>query len=407
MRQRTAVFYLIMILLGVLGGLSDAPAVHIFAESVSTIFIRFFKCLSTPIIALSLIVTIAMYSGTGMGKLWKKTILNTISTTLIAALVSMGLYLYIQPANISQMVATAAPEVHQTSYFMHLANLVPVNFFSPFIDNQVMSVLFLGLLIGFAIRQIPDTQARQSVMMLFKGLHSLMFVLTKWVVTILPIGLFAFICVSVNQLREGMNFASLSQYLLVILLANVIQGFVVLPLWLKWKGIPPINAFKRMLPALLVAFFSKSSTGTLPLTMETAEKRLNVRPEVSRFVLPLCTSLNMNGCAAFIFTTVIYVMQNNGMPVTPSGMVVWALVATVAAVGNAGVPMGCFLLSASLLSSMNVSIVLLGIILPFYSVIDMIETALNVWSDACVTAVVDKEIDFEDVPLQQPASATA
>jgi Na+/H+-dicarboxylate symporter len=126
--------------------------------------------------------------------------------------------------------------------------------------------------------------------------------------------------------------------------------------------------------------------------MNTIEKNLNVSPTVSRLVLPLCTSINMNGCAAFIFATVIYLMQNHGVDITLMTMMGWIVMATVAAIGNAGVPMGCFFLSASLLTSMNVPIEILGLILPFYSVIDMIETSLNVWSDACVTQVVDQKI---------------
>jgi Na+/H+-dicarboxylate symporter len=125
--------------------------------------------------------------------------------------------------------------------------------------------------------------------------------------------------------------------------------------------------------------------------MDTVERSLNVKPEVGRFVLPLCTSINMNGCAAFIFVTVIYLMQNYGIEVSFGTMALWVVVSTVAAIGNAGVPMGCFFLSASLLASMNVPITLMGIILPFYSLIDMLETALNVWSDACVTKVVDEK----------------
>jgi Na+/H+-dicarboxylate symporter len=128
---------------------------------------------------------------------------------------------------------------------------------------------------------------------------------------------------------------------------------------------------------------------TLPLTMSASEDNLLLDKKISRFVLPLCTKINMNGCAAFIFVTVIYLMQNHGSQITLGTMIIWILVSTVAAVGNAGVPMGCFFLSASLLASMNVPIHLLGIILPFYSIIDMLETALNVWSDSCVAITVN------------------
>ena len=107
----------------------------------------------------------------------------------------------------------------------------------------------------------------------------------------------------------------------------------------------------------------------------------------------------MNGCAAFIFTTVIFLMQNHGIEITLSTMFIWIFIATIAAVGNAGVPMGCFFLSTSLLASMDVPITLLGIILPFYAIIDMIETSLNVWSDACVAKVVDHKVKLKEVSL--------
>ena len=100
----------------------------------------------------------------------------------------------------------------------------------------------------------------------------------------------------------------------------------------------------------------------------------------------------MNGCAAFILLTVVYLMQNAGADITWGTLAAWILIATVAAVGNAGVPMGCFFLSASLLASMNVPILLMGVILPFYAVIDAVETTLNVWSDSCVAAMVDKDL---------------
>jgi Na+/H+-dicarboxylate symporter len=146
-----------------------------------------------------------------------------------------------------------------------------------------------------------------------------------------------------------------------------------------------------MFKALVVAFFTKSSAGTLPVTMQCAEQNNNIHTNVSRFVLPICTTINMNGCAAFIFITVLYLMQNHGIEIDLLTMVLWVGIATVAAIGNAGVPMGCYFLSASLLASMNIPIELLGLILPIYAIIDMVETALNVWSDSTVATMVDKD----------------
>ena len=249
----------------------------------------------------------------------------------------------------------------------------------------------LGAIVGIAIRYIKDDNARQTIANFFKGSHGLFLVITGWVVKIIPIGLFGFITTTVIQLKDGMDIGGIAGYLAVVVLANLIQGFVILPIWLKANKIDPFVAMRGMLPALSVAFFTKSSAGTLPMTMKTAENKLNINPKISHFVLPLCTTINMNGCAAFIFATVIYLMQNNGIAIDTWTMIGWIFIATIAAIGNAGVPMGCFFLSASLLSSMNVPITLLGVILPFYSIIDMIETALNVWSDSCVAKVVDEK----------------
>lgn len=147
-----------------------------------------------------------------------------------------------------------------------------------------------------------------------------------------------------------------------------------------------------MFKAVAVAFCTKSSAATLPVTLSCAENNLQADKKVANFVLPICTTFNMNGCAAFILTTVVYLMQNNGVVISPEILLGWIFIATIAAVGNAGVPMGCFFLSASLLSSMNVPIILLGVILPVYALLDMIETGLNVWSDSCVCAMVDKDL---------------
>ncbi|WP_028388459.1 dicarboxylate/amino acid:cation symporter [Legionella fairfieldensis] len=398
-RRKTTLFttpflYTLMIFLGVLSGYSDIFVLKTLGLFISEVFIRMFKCISLPIIALSIIVTLSNYRADGgMRIIWRRAMCYTFGTTLVAAAISCFLYLLIHPGMVAMIKpSNIVAQTNQSGYFQYVANLIPATIFTPFIEHQVMGVLLMGIIIGIAIRFIPEQEARQTIVQFFRGAHGLFMVITHWVIAIIPLGLYGFITTTVVQLREGIAIKGIGEYLLIIVLANLIQGLIILPLWLKSQGIKPFIAFKGMLPALSVAFFSKSSVGTLPVTMETVEKNLHVKPEISRFVLPLCTSLNMNGCAAFIFTTVIYLMQNHGIEVSLATMMLWVVIATIAAIGNAGVPMGCFFLSASLLASMNVPITLLGIILPFYSLIDMLETALNVWSDSCVAKVVDEKV---------------
>ncbi len=398
----TPFLYAVMILLGVVCGMSDISFLTSFGLFIADVFIRIFKCISLPIIALSIIVTLSNYRSDGlMRTIWRRTMCYTLGTTLVAAGISCLLYMLIQPGMVavSTNLATNATEqgAAGVSYFQHIAHLIPTTIVSPFLDNQVISVLFLGIVMGIAVRFIPDETSRHTITHFFRGAHGLFMVITRWVIAIIPIGLFGFITTTVVQLRGGVDVQGIGEYLLIIVLANLVQGFVILPLWLKSHGIKPFATMKGMLPALSLAFFSKSSVGALPVTMDTVEKNLGVKPEISRFVLPLCTSINMNGCAAFIFTTVIYLMQNNGMHISLASMGLWVVISTVAAIGNAGIPMGCFFLSTSLLASMNVPITLMGIILPFYSLIDMLETALNVWSDSCVTKVVDEKALADDL----------
>ena len=152
-----------------------------------------------------------------------------------------------------------------------------------------------------------------------------------------------------------------------------------------------------MLPAVLMAFFTKSSTATLPVTIASAENNMKAKPEVARFVLPICCTINMNGCAAFILVTSLFVMQNGGVQLTMPTILLWVLISVISAIGNAGVPMGCYFLTLSLMSGINAPIGILGVILPIYTIIDMIETGVNVWSDSCICAIVDKELPAEAV----------
>lgn len=132
---------------------------------------------------------------------------------------------------------------------------------------------------------------------------------------------------------------------------------------------------------------------------------MKVNPKVSRFVLPICTTINMNGCAAFILVTSLFVMQNAGMELSMGTMLTWLFIAVLAAIGNAGVPMGCYFLTLSLMSSIGAPVGLMGIILPIYTIIDMIETAENVWSDSAVCAMTDHDLKGTlDEPLAPEAA---
>ena len=398
-----AIFYLIAIVLGIVNGIWGSSATQSFADFIATMFIRLFKFVAIPIIAVSIISTLSSISKSrSSGRIFRHTIFYTLFTTILAATLAALLYEVFSPENVSASIsgAAAAPlssvaNAGGAGYLKYIESVIPDNILAPFLSANVLSVLLISAAVGIALAQMTPSKAQETLVSLFAGLQEVLFRIVSWIIKVLPIGIFGFFSVLAADLASGVELGGLGVYFAAVLTANFVQMLVILPLVLLARGLNPLKVAKAMLPALTVAFFSKSSAGTLPVTMASAENRLGVRRPVSRFVLPICTTINMNGCAAFILLTVVYLMQNAGADITLGTLIVWILISTLAAVGNAGVPMGCFFLSASLLAGMNVPILLMGVILPFYAVVDAIETALNVWSDSCVAAMVDHDLKDE------------
>ena len=369
---------------------------------VATVYTRLFQLLAVPTIVLAVITTFATFGSKGSGRIFGRTITYTLLTTFAAAIVGALLYLIIAPSNlqsipeISGEAAGAIPQQGEAagfSYLSHLISIIPNNILRPILEGNVLSLLLLAFVVGIGLSKLPDSENKSVVVKGLLGLQELLFLLIRWLIWTLPLGIVAFSAQLLAQVSAGVISDSIGKYVLVILGGNFLQFFVVLPLFLLAKGLNPIHVLGRMMPAVLMALFTKSSAATLPVTMESAEQRLGIRKNVARFVLPICTTINMNGCAAFILVTSLFVMQNGGTPITMGTILLWILISVFSAIGNAGVPMGCYFLTLSLMSGIGAPISILGVILPIYTIIDMVETAENVWSDSCVAAMVDHSIE--------------
>ncbi len=381
---------------GLIAGYFNHESTNSLAQGVSDIFISLLKLVSLPIIFLSIVSTASsMENIRELKTLGQKVIKYTLLTTLISASVALTLFVLIDPVRSHlQDMAQGSQVVKTQSYFKYIQQIIPSNIVKPFYDNNVIGVLFIALLFSLAIISLP-LDNRKVLHSFFSSLYAAIMKMTTWIIKLMPLAIWSFITLFMHDLHEGLEIESLALYLAAVIGANLIQGFLVLPALLKMKKISPLRTAKGMLPALSVAFFTKSSNATLPMAMKCAEERVGISRRVASFSMPLCTSINMNGCAAFILITVLFVSMSNGIIYTPVEMILWVLLATIAAVGNAGVPMGCFFLSSAFLATMDVPFNILGIILPFYTLIDMVETALNVWSDSCVTAIVDHEVSLQ------------
>lgn len=389
-------YMVIAVVLGLMSGLFQYPLMVNAAEVISDCFIRLLKLVSLPIIFFSIVSTAAgMQSVEEVKRLGKRVLIYTLLTTMIAATIALGMFLIIDPVTNYTALATETAQVAApSSYWQHLIGVLPSNVVEPFLTNNVIGVLFIAMALSLAILALPS-ESRAVLSGTFSGLYAAIMKVTTFIVNLMPIAIWAFITLFFRDVSEGLQFKSVAYYLACVVLANLVQGFFVLPLFLKLKGISPLKLAKAMFPALSVAFFSKSSAGTLPMAIQCAEERAGMSRKVASFSLPLCTTINMNGCAAFILITVLFVSMSNHVPFSLADKVIWVFLATIAAVGNAGVPMGCYFMASAFLASMNVPLNILGVILPFYTLIDMLETAINVWSDSCVTAVVNKETESE------------
>lgn len=397
MKKKQIYIWLAALAVGVGIGFLHIPQVESVMNVIATVYTRLFRLLAVPTIVLAVITTLASIGGgREMKKMFRTTVTYTLLTTISAAAVALGLYLVIRPGNVPRSVIhaqehTAAVE-SSTSYADHLISVIPDNVVRPLLEGNVLALLLICFAVGIAISRMPESRPKEIVVNGLAGIQTILFTLIHWLIAILPVGIVAFAAQLVAQAGVGVMADSIGKYVAVIMAGNVLQIVLVLPLFLLASGLNPIKTFSGMLPAVLMAFFTKSSAATLPVTMESAENRLGVDRKVSRFVLPLCTTVNMNGCAAFILGTSLFIMQNNGMPLTIGTMLVWLLISVISAIGNAGVPMGCYFLTLSLMSGIGADISLMGVILPIYTVIDMVETAENVWSDSTVCVIADRRL---------------
>lgn len=401
---RQFVLWIVALVLGGILGWMNMPALNALFNFIASVFTRLFQFVAVPTIALAVITTLsALGAKKETRQIFGHALVYTLLTTISAAAVGLALFLWIAPGNLpADVIGAGAAKVPQnlvqhTSYYDHFLTVIPNNVLQPFLSGNVLSILFIAAAVGLALAFMPKTENRDTLLKGILGAQEVLFTLIRALLWILPLGILAFAAQLSAQVAAGVIVGALGKYTAVVIGGNLIQFFLVLPLFLLARGLNPVKVFRRMSPALAVALFTKSSAATLPVTIASAEQNMRINPAIARFLLPICCTINMNGCAAFILVTSLFVMQNAGMELTLGGMIAWLFVAVLSAIGNAGVPMGCYFLTLSLMSGIGAPIGLMGIILPIYTIIDMIETAENVWSDSCVASMTQNDLR-RDIP---------
>lgn len=395
---KQVIFWVGALVIGAVLGLLHITAIDSICNFVATIFTRLFKFTAVPAIAVSILTTLASLGGNKeTGKIFRRTLMYTLLTTLAASTIAAVLFFVIKPEVLSASVyegvaAEKLANMNSSTFLDYFIQAIPDNILYPFVSGNVLSILIVSFVFGFAISKMQESDKKTAILNVINGFQEMVFKVIGWIIAILPIGIIAFTAQLINEMSAHIAMESIGKYVAVILSGNLIQFFIVLSIFLLIRGINPAKHFKNMIPAILTALFTKSSAATLPVTMDCVENRVKCDKKFSRFILPMCTTINMNGCAAFILVTSLFVMKNGGVQLDLITVITWILISVISAVGNAGVPMGCFFLTLSLMAGKGMPIGVMGVILPIYAVIDMIETAVNIYSDSCVCAMTNKDL---------------
>ncbi|MBS7311342.1 MAG: dicarboxylate/amino acid:cation symporter [Treponema sp.] len=395
---KQAIFWVGALIIGAVLGLLHITAIDNICNFIATIFTRLFKFTAVPAIAVSILTTLASLGGNKeTGKIFRRTLMYTLLTTLAASTIAAVLFFVIKPEVLSASVyegvaAEKLANMNSSTFLDYFIQAIPDNILYPFVSGNVLSILIVSFVFGFAISKMQESDKKTAILNVINGFQEMVFKVIGWIIAILPIGIIAFTAQLINEMSAHIAMESIGKYVAVVLSGNLIQFFIVLSIFLLIRGINPAKHFKNMIPAILTALFTKSSAATLPVTMDCVENRVKCDKKFSRFILPMCTTINMNGCAAFILVTSLFVMKNGGVQLDLITVITWILISVISAVGNAGVPMGCFFLTLSLMAGKGMPIGVMGVILPIYAVIDMIETAVNIYSDSCVCAMTNKDL---------------
>lgn len=366
-----------------------------FAVSASLVIMRLMQVLGTPLIFFSLLSTILETgSGRHMRALSARTVGYTILTTSLAVMVASIVYFVIRPGVINVPLPDHAAQgfslPEQGGFLKGLINIIPTHIFGVFTEGNVIGAVMLSVALGFAARALPAEKAKMFKNMAIV-LSDIFMLFARYVVWSLPLFLWAFVVLFVRDVKAGFMFDTIFLYVVVLLITHLLHAFGVIPALLRLKGFSFLETFRGGLPALMVAAVSKSSSMAVPTTLQTVVEKLGVRPAVARFTIPVCSTLNINGCAAFIFVTTMFMLELFKGQVTGAQFALIGVLSVFITLGAASVPMGCFFLTTSVLSAMDVPAYMMGTLLPFFSVFDMLDTSVNVWSDVAITRIIDKE----------------
>ena len=380
----------IALVLAIIAGLllgNHAEFAESYIKPFGTIFLNLLKFIVVPIVLFSIMSgIISMQDIRKVGSIGLKTVIYYLCTTAFAITIGLiggnlfkGLFPVVATTNLTYEAAEA------TSFMDTLVNIFPSNFIQPMSEANMLQVIVMALLIGFAIILIGDEAS-----MVIRGVNSLNAVFMKCMEMILklsPIGVFCLLC-PVVATNGAAIIGSLAMVLLAAYICYIVHAVVVYSTAVRTMGgMNPAVFFKGMLPAIMFAFSSASSVGTLPINLECTEK-MGASREIASFVLPLGATINMDGTAIYQGVCAIFIAACYGINLTYPQMLTIVLTATLASIGTAGVPGSGMVMLAMVLTSVGLPVDGIALVAGVDRIFDMGRTVVNITGDASCTMIV-------------------
>ena len=380
----------IALLLAIVVGLlmqSHADFAADYIKPFGTIFLNLVKFIVGPIVLFSIMAgVISMRDIRRVGKIGGMTVLYYFLTTAVATAIGLlvaNLFKGGFPALSTESLTYTAAEGSKPMDV--LVNIFPSNFLTPITESSMLQVIVMALLIGFAIILLGE-KADKAV----DGINRWNDIFMKCMEMILklsPVGVFCLLC-PVVAANGAMIIGSLAKVLLAAYVAYLLHALIVYSAAVSTLGgMNPVKFFKGMLPAIMFAFSSASSVGTLPINMDCTGK-LGADREVSSFVLPLGATINMDGTAIYQGVCAIFIASCYGISLTAGQMLTIVLTATLASVGTAGVPGAGMVMLAMVLASVGLPIDGIALVAGVDRIFDMGRTTLNITGDASCSIIV-------------------
>ncbi|MEW6981858.1 dicarboxylate/amino acid:cation symporter [Colwelliaceae bacterium 6471] len=354
------------------------------------IFVACLQMLVVPLVFVSLICgTCSLKDTTKLGRIGGKAIVLYIMTTAIAISFAMSLALLISPGEGVNMVPNTtftgreAPSLAQV-----FIQMFPSNPFEAFAKGNMLQVIVFALLFGIAMALSGAPGERLAKV--FEDLNEVIMRLVTILMNLAPYGVF-FLMATVFTDMSIDTFGNLLKYFLVVLFALLVHGLFTYPIILKLlTGLNPLIFLKKMRATALFAFSTASSNASIPVTLETATKKMGVNNSIASFTIPLGSTVNMDGTAIMQGVATVFIAQVFNVDLSISDYLMVILTATLASIGTAGVPGVGLIMLAMVLDQVGLPVEGIGMIIGVDRILDMTRTAVNVTGDSMVTLVVGK-----------------